>query len=126
MALAFHARNPDYFVYRYEDLVAGNYRAVERYLGLQLTPGAAQVEAEHRRVARTCGKGNWRDWYTCEDVAFFRPRMARYLARYGYGDDWELNSRPTIEPQHASQYVLKLVQQSLTQDTENLMEKEGG
>lgn len=112
--LEFHAERPDYFVYRYEDLVQSAFAPLESYLGLRLTHGAATVDRAVGRVTRTKGSGDWRNWFLEADVAFFRPHFATYMEHYGYGVDWSAAENPVVRPDHASEYVLRLVQEKRT------------
>jgi len=94
---------------RYEDFVDGHLGAIEDYLGFQL-PEHSQVDMAYSHVPRTCAYGNWKDWLTEEDTAFFKPFFADYIHDHGYDPDWSVNSSPTIDPAHCSQYVSRVVQ----------------
>jgi hypothetical protein len=109
MALDFHRRHEGLLTYKYEDLVAGNLLAIERYLGIGLPGGEAAVTAEYDHVVRTKGANDWVNWFTEEDVAFFRPHFAAYMRTYGYPDDWTLAAEPRIRPEHGSQFVRRSV-----------------
>lgn len=93
---------------RYEDFVADRLAALEDYLGIPLT-GSAVPDAAYDHVPRTLAAGNWRHWFTGEDVRFFRPIFQRYMRHYRYPDDWTLAPTPTISPEHATQYVRRVV-----------------
>jgi hypothetical protein len=106
--LDFHAEHGGVFLYRYEDMIDGKFAALEDYLGLKLGEPVI-AEPALNRVARTRGYGGWRDWFTPEDVDFFRPVMQPFLDRYYPDADWELNAQPSIRPEHASAFVERTV-----------------
>lgn len=109
---------PDGFLYKYEDFVSEKYRQLEAYLGFPLT-GAAEVPEILGRVARTKGHGDWRNWFTESDVRDYRPVLAPWLEKYGYdADDWALNPAPAIEPEHCSEYFMRLVREQRANKSE--------
>jgi hypothetical protein len=67
------------------------------------------VAPEHDHVPRTKGSGDWKNRLVEEDVVRFRPVFDEYLRRYGYDLDWRPSARPVIRPEHASQYVARVV-----------------
>ncbi|MGE0704587.1 MAG: hypothetical protein AB7P22_11705 [Vicinamibacterales bacterium] len=98
----------DFHCVRYEDFVAGNVQAIEAYLGFDL-PGAVQVAPSVKRVERTKGSGDWRNWFTAADVDFFRPRLREAFGVLGYEDVWDLSPSPRVDPKHGSDYVARLI-----------------
>ncbi len=103
---------PDALLYKYEDFVEARYAALESYLGMPIK-GQAVVPETLKRVERTKDSGGWRHWFTDEDVAAFRPILEPVLARYHYdAQDWSLAAKPVIETEHASQYYMRLVEES--------------
>lgn len=99
----------DSVLYYYEDFVSGKYSLLEEYLGMPLM-GEAEVPDAYGRVNRTKGSGDWRNWFTEEDVLAFRPLFSPWLERYGYDpEDWALNASPVIRSEHCSEYYLRLV-----------------
>ena len=109
LALEFHRNNGGFFVYKYEDLVARSYAAIEDYLGIVLPLGEADVAPQYQHVVRTKAAHDWQNWFTAEDVAFFRPHLASYMRAYGYPDDWTLADEPRIRPEHGSEFVQRSV-----------------
>jgi len=109
LALDFHRANDDFVVYKYEDFVAGRYAALEDYLQIRLPAGEADVTAQYRHVERTKAAESWRDWFTADDVAYYRPRLAPFMAAYGYAGDWTLAAAPQISPAHGSDFVQRSV-----------------
>ena len=109
LAVDFHRNNGDFVVYKYEDFVAGSYAAIEDYLGIVLPVGETHVGPQYEHVVRTKAAHDWQNWFTAEDVAFFRPHLAPYMHAYGYPDDWTLAAEPCIRPEHGSEYVRRSV-----------------
>lgn len=102
---------------KYEDFVIGRVTELKRYLGLSLKP-RVEVPSEYGHVPRTLDCGNWRTWFTQEDVRFFRPLVSRFMTTQGYPDDWSLESVERLNPDHGSGYVERTVAMSLgSQDT---------
>ncbi|HET9916470.1 MAG TPA: hypothetical protein VFQ89_05130 [Candidatus Binatia bacterium] len=106
----FGTLHPDYFVYKYEDLIAGRFDELERYLGFTIT-FSGEVDAKHQRVARTKEAGGWRDWFTPDDVEYYRPQFDDFLVKYGYDTDWALNPNPRIAPEHSTLYVRRMLEE---------------
>jgi hypothetical protein len=50
------------------------------------------VPASLHRVVRSRRAGNWRDWFCPDDVEHYRPLFSAFMRRYGYADDWTLES----------------------------------
>jgi hypothetical protein len=98
-----------WLLYRYEDMVAGGYDELNRYLGFEVEPDAS-VPQGLNRVVRRKGRGDWRDWFTPADVAHYADGGLRhYMATFGYDhDDWELAPDPRIDPEHGSAYMTAL------------------
>jgi hypothetical protein len=105
------AVNPDSLLYRYEDFVSGNFSPLEKYLGFQVA-GKAEVPKHFRRVVRTKGYGDWRNWFTEEDVDKYRKMISPWLEKYGYdANDWQLSPTPVIDASHCSEYFMRLVRE---------------
>lgn len=98
-----------WFLYRYEDMVAGRYRDLNHYLGFDVDPDAT-VAAGLERVVRHKSAGDWRDWFTEGDTHHYRTgTMAAYMATFGYDhEDWAINPDPRLDPEHGSRYVQAL------------------
>lgn len=96
-------------VLRYEDFVDQRLAALSDYLDIPLA-GDVTVPGEHQRVVRTRGYDNWRRWFTEDDVDFFRPILADFLATMGYdADDWRLQPVDHLPESEGSAYMEKLV-----------------
>lgn len=99
---------PDWFIFKYEDLVDGKFAALSEYLGREILP-AFELPREDEVKARTKSYGDWRNWFTEEDVRLFEPVFAPYMALVGYdGGDWELAEEPSVDPATASLYMRRI------------------
>ncbi len=107
--LEFSHAHPDYLTVHYEDFVDGNLAQLGRYLGASLAPEKIVVGNELSRVTRSSGHGDWKLWFTPEDVSYFRYIFQPYLDRYHYPAQWELAACQAIEPALCSHYVLNLI-----------------
>jgi hypothetical protein len=114
---------PEYHRVSYADFVDGEVGDVEDYLGFPLT-GSGKVES-HTRVIRTRGYGDWKNWFTAEDVAFLRPLLGDYVRLAGLPDDWELAATPTVPAEFASSYVRRIVEEKRQDDRGRLMRRIG-
>lgn len=108
--MAFHRAHPEYHLVRYEDFIAGRIQALESYLGLKL-PQTISVPETTRRVERAKSSGDWRHWFTPDDVACFKPTCEQAIRYFGYDGDWSLAEHPVIRPEHASGYVRRLIEE---------------
>jgi hypothetical protein len=99
-----------YFVYKYELFVAGQFSSLEKYLGFNLCFNG-DVDVFHSRVSRTKGSGDWRNWFTEQDVKYFSSIYHAYLIKFGYDVEWMLSPRPEILPEHSTEYVMRLVRE---------------
>lgn len=93
---------------KYEDFVEGRIAKLERYLRLDLDH-RVEMPPEHEHVPRTLGYGNWRTWFTEEDVRIFRPLVSQFMTSAGYSDDWKLEQVGGLAASHGSQYVERTV-----------------
>ncbi len=95
-------------VVHYEEIVANNTSGLDKATGLQ-TGRDFSLPQNRQRVARTRSSGNWRYWFTEQDVEFFRPLFSKYLLRAGYdADDWTLEPKDSIASIEASEYMTKI------------------
>ena len=61
-------------------------------------------------------RNDWKNWFTEEDIAFFRPHLAAYMLAYGYPDDWTPAEAPHIRPEHGSEFIQRSVALRRQQD----------
>jgi hypothetical protein len=102
----------DWFLFTYEDMVHGRYDAVNKHLGFEVQEDAeVPVSTGKAKVVRKKSTGDWRHWFTEEDVALFKPVYTPYMELMGYDlNDWSISSNPVIEPEYSSMYMQRLVQ----------------
>jgi hypothetical protein len=98
----------DWFLFKYEDMVDGRFDALNRYLGFAVRE-EEEVGTAYRKVVRRKQYGDWRHWFTAEDVRLYKPAYSPYMEAVGYDvDDWALSPDPVIEPRYASEYMQSL------------------
>jgi hypothetical protein len=100
----------NWFLFKFEDMVDSKTDAINDYLGFQVQDKAEVPKSSGKsKVVRKKSYGDWRDWFTEEDVELFKPAYTPYMALIGYDcDDWTLNPNPVIDPQFSSQYMMSL------------------
>lgn len=108
----YYEKRKELFLLKYEDFVDGNYRKLEKYLGMRI---AGNPEIPEKRVIRSKAWGNWKDWFTPEDVDHYRSMLMEYMEVFGYNDDWKLNNKPVITPALSSEYVKRIVEEAKKQ-----------
>lgn len=92
------------FTVRYEDFIVDRLDGLNDYLGFEVDSGTSTSPwLDH--ILRAAGSGDWQHWFTPDDVNFYRPRVAAYMKRFDYEDDWQLAQDPQIDPATASQYI---------------------
>ena len=90
---------------RYEDFIHGELRQLEMYLGFPLS--VRRELGAYERTRRSASAGNWREFFTPEDVEILRPLTADLLVEMGY-PDWDLHSVERLNPDHFSGYLARL------------------
>jgi hypothetical protein len=100
----------DWFLFKYEDMVARNFDLLNSYLGFEIEADAeVPLSTGKAKVVRKKAAGDWRHWFTEEDIALFKPAYLPYMELIGYDcNDWSLSPDPVIEPQYSSEYMRKL------------------
>jgi hypothetical protein len=102
----------DWFLFTYEDMIAKNYQALNAYLGFNVQD-EAEVPAStgKAKVVRKKATGDWRHWFTQEDIELYKPAYLPYMEAISYDcDDWSVNAIPVIEPEFSSIYMQQLAQ----------------
>ena len=98
----------EWFLFKYEDMISGKYVELNQYLGFEVEKDGKVPEA-YGKVVRKQASGDWRHWFTEEDVEAFKSAYLPYMNIIGYDrNDWALNSNPVIEPQYSSVYMQSL------------------
>ena len=99
-----------WFLFKYEDMISGNFGSLTKYLGFAVkADGEVPVSTGKAKVVRKKASGDWRYWYTEQDVELFNPAYRNYMALIGYDiNDWTLKENPVIEPEYSSVYIQNL------------------
>jgi hypothetical protein len=100
----------EWFLFTFEDMVDGSTEALGDYLGFSVKDEAEVPKSSGKsKVVRKKSYGDWRQWFTEEDVEVFRSVYTPYMALIGYDcDDWALRPNQVIEPQYSSMYMTNL------------------
>ena len=101
----------DWYLFTYENMVGNNFAGLNKYLGFKVE-GDAEVPTStgKAKVVRKKAVGDWRHWFTEEDVELFKPAYLAYMELVGYDcDDWVLSPDPVIEPKYSSEYMKGLL-----------------
>ena len=101
----------DWYLFRFEEMVAKEFEPLSNYLGFQVEEDTeVPVSTGKAKVVRKKASGDWRHWFTEEDVELFKPAYLPYMESIGYDcEDWALDPNPVIEPQYASMYMKGLL-----------------
>ena len=102
----------DWFLFTYEDMIAKTYQALNAYLGFNVQD-EAEVPAStgKAKVVRKKASGDWRHWFTQDDIELYKPSYLPYMEAISYDcDDWSVNAIPVIEPEFSSIYMQQLAQ----------------
>jgi hypothetical protein len=115
----------DWFLFKYEDMIEGNYDDLNNYLGFAVRNEAEVPKSTKKsKVARKKAYGDWRNWFLEEDTEVFRPAYLPYMEAIGYDiNDWTVATQPTIEPEFASLYMKRLVRENTSNPLRKLKEK---
>ncbi len=100
----------DWILFRFEDMVAKKFDELNEYLGFEVDADANVPSASGKaKVIRKKDSGDWRHWFTAEDMELFKPVFLPYMELIGYDcDDWTPDPNPVIEPEFSSVYMQKL------------------
>ena len=104
----------DWFLFTYEDMIAGNFAALNDYLGFEVkADGQVPQTTVKSKVLRKKAAGDWRLWFTEQDVELFKPAFKNYMELIGYDwNDWSLSENPVIEPEYSSVYIQNLTRKA--------------
>lgn len=101
----------DAFILHYEDFVDYKLDELESYLELPLT-GSANVPKDTSRVERTKYYGDYKNWFTPEDIPYFQELCESFIERFPRYADWTLNNSKVIRPKHGSKYVRRIANEA--------------
>lgn len=102
----------DWFLFSYEDMVAGNFAALNEYLGFGIGGDLEIPESTGKaKVVRKKATGDWRHWFTRDDIDSLKPVYLPYMKLTGYDcEDWTISPKPVIEPEFSSGYMQRLTE----------------
>jgi hypothetical protein len=94
-------------MFKFEDMVDKQFDALNAYLGFDTGADTEVPTGTGKdKVVRKKAYGDWRHWFTEEDVDFIKPAYIPYMEAVGYDcEDWDLSPEPVIEPEFSSQYM---------------------
>ena len=97
----------DWFMFKYEDMVDKQFATLNAYLGFETGADTeVPIGTGKDKVVRKKAYGDWRHWFTEDDVAFYKPAYKPYMEAVGYDcDDWRISPDPVIEPEFSSEYM---------------------
>jgi hypothetical protein len=100
----------DWFLFTFEDMVANKFDALNNYLGFAVQADAGVPSTSGKaKVIRKKSTGDWRHWFTQEDIEVFKPAFTPYMELIGYDcNDWSPSANPVIEPEYSSVYMQNL------------------
>jgi hypothetical protein len=115
----------DWFLFKYEDMIDGNFDGLNDYLGFIVKNEAEVPKSTGKaKVARKKAYGDWRNWFTEEDTEVFKTAYLPYLEAVGYDcNDWAVSAQPVIEPEFSSMYMQRLVRENTSNPFRKLKEK---
>lgn len=97
-----------WFIISYEDIVDENWTGLENYLDFSLESKHG-IRPSFMHVSRTKSYGNWRRWFTSEDVDFFSPIFNDFLKDQEYdSEDWYLENTNSLPSAEGSEYMKRL------------------
>jgi hypothetical protein len=97
----------EWFLLSFEKMVENDFGALNNYLGFEVQADATVPNISGKaKVIRKKSTGDWRHWFTEEDVELFKPAFLPYMELIGYDlADWAPNPNPSIEPEYSSEYM---------------------
>ena len=82
--------------------------ALNDFLRFNIDP-KTEVYRLARQVNRSQTYGNWRNWFTEEDVSWMGPHLNPILKQLGYDPtDWKLNMPDSLNPKYGSEYMERM------------------
>lgn len=112
MLIEFEARLSAGFRISYEDFVDRRVAELGDYLGVIMADDVS-VDRQFDHVVRSGTYGNWKSWFTEEDVELFKPIFDPFLEHYGYDRSWQPADKPRLRSALGSGYVRRIVERRL-------------
>jgi len=99
------------FLYKYEDFCSNNNQELKEFLQIEISSDKS-IDKDYNRVIRTKSFENWKNWFTGSDKDYFLPLFKDYMVEFNYDwQNWDLNKNQTVLKEHASEYLLNLINQ---------------
>ena len=104
----------EWFFFTYENMVNKNFDGLNSYLGFNVLADAEVPKSTGKaKVIRKKATGDWRHWFTIDDVKLLKPAYQPYMEFIGYDcEDWKLSPEPAIESEYSSDYMQNLVRKA--------------
>jgi len=95
------------------------------YLGFEVQDDTEVPDSTwNAKVIRKKATGDWRHWFTEEDVELFKSAYLPYMELMGYDcDDWALGPDPVIDPEYSSVYMQGLTERVALDTARKLKEQ---
>ncbi len=94
---------------KYEQMLTDEgWERLTGFIGYPVLP-PRRVTPVTQRVRRSARSGDWRHWFTPEDVEVFRPLFDDMINQLGYDPDWTLASPQQLDPQYGSEFVRQCI-----------------
>ncbi len=97
------------FTFKYEEMIDKNVEDLEKFLGITLK-NWPEPQGWTSKIARSRGYGDWKNWFTNRDIAFFGECINGFLEKWNYDVTWELNKVRKISPDSCTKYIFKLTE----------------
>jgi len=100
----------EWFLFNYEDMVSKRFDALNNYLGFMVGEDTEVPKSTGKaKVVRKKASGDWRHWFTEEDVELYKSAYLPYMELTGCDcNDWRVSQSPVIEPEYSSMYMQSL------------------
>jgi len=99
----------DWLVLHYEDFIDNKVDDLNTFLGFNVNTKAS-VDPKITRVERSKAYGNWRRWFTEDDVKLLKPLFDDKLVLLNYDEkDWNLEKTTSLPKSEGSSYMKKLI-----------------
>lgn len=102
-----HAKSLDPIIYKYEKFIQEQYDEIFCVTNQKRSISKSEIQTVYPQIKRAGKIGDWRHWFTSEDIDFFRPRFEEYMTVYNYCDDWNLQNNQFISAETSIDYIRK-------------------
>ena len=97
-------------IFKYEDFVDDKLKNLSILLTFNVDKNV-QLDGWIKKIKRKGIYGDWKNWFTEEDIVFFKPALEGFISKYGYDNNWTLSLNPHIEKKYCSGYIKNLIAQ---------------